>query len=155
LTHAGRFHDAIFQPHVVGKEISVDAWVNRHHRVIGAVLRYRDRVEHGESQITTTFRNATIERECVRTLEALQLRGPVVLQALLDSSGGVHVIEVNARFGGASTAGIAAGLDPWYWSLVELQGGEITTGDFRRVSGEIRQVRLPGDFIEHVSHLRS
>jgi carbamoyl-phosphate synthase large subunit len=151
--HASRLQHPIFQPFVRGTEISVDAWVGQDHRVIGVVLRKRDLVRNGESQITTTFRNPSIEAEAARVIESLQLRGPVVLQAILDQLEQFHVIEVNARFGGASTAGIAAGLDPWYWSLLELSGARVDAGRFRRTAGEVKQVRLPTDLVIHAADL--
>jgi carbamoyl-phosphate synthase large subunit len=149
LRHAQQLAEPIFQPLVEGREISVDAWLDRHGRVKGTVLRNRERVEHGESVVTATFRDVRLESEVTAVLQALQLRGPVVLQAIVDSRGAPHVIEVNARFGGASTAGIAAGLDPWYWSLLELQGSGLDSVAFERVPGEIRQVRVSADVICH------
>lgn len=135
----------IFQPFIEGAEISVDAWLDRNHRVKGLVLRHRDRVVDGESQVTTSFRDAAIEQAARMALEALQLSGPVVMQILIDSAGKPHIIECNSRFGGASTAGIAAGLDSLYWSLAEAAGKDVAALPFARIPGEIRQVRLPAD----------
>ena len=149
VAHARRLEQPVFQPCVSGREISADAWIDRHHRVKGVVLRWRELIEHGESQVTTTFRDADLEARAAHVLEALQLRGPVVLQAIIDERGAMRVIEVNARFGGASTSGIAAGLDPWYWSLLECQGVDIGTRLFSRLPGEVTQVRLPSDILLH------
>src|SRR5690606_32031824 len=113
------------------------------HKVKGLVLRRRDHVVGGESQITTTFRDAGIENVMRDVLSALRLRGPAVLQALVDAEGGVHVIECNTRFGGASTASIAAGLDIFYWSLLEARGDDLSLYPFERVAGEVKQIRLP------------
>lgn len=143
--HAKGLTAPIFQPFIEGTEISVDAWLDRHHQVKGLVLRRRDRVVDGESQVTTSFRDTAIENAARTALEALQLSGPVVMQILIDKAGQPHIIECNSRFGGASTAGIAAGLDSLYWSLAEAAGKDVAALPFARIQGEVRQVRLPAD----------
>ena len=150
--HAKRLTNPIFQPFVRGTEISVDAWIDRTHHVKGLVLRTRDRVVNGESTVTTTFRDTELELICRSLLESLPLRGPVVLQLIRDAEGHPHIIELNARFGGASTLSIAAGLDIWYWTLFEALGGNIDDLIFRRVEGEIRQIRVPSDLHLHDSN---
>jgi len=151
LDHARMLESPVYQPFVAGPEISIDGWVDRHGRVAGVVLRRRDRVVSGESQVTTTFRDAALEEQAVRVLAALQLRGPVVLQAIV-VDGGLRVIECNPRFGGASTASIAVGLDSLYWSLAEALG-DTDPPFFNRSPGEIRQIRMPVDRVVHGSDL--
>jgi len=135
----------IYQPFIIGKEISIDAWLDYNYQVKGVVLRTRDCVINGESQVTTTFRNAEIETMVLPILHALKLRGPVVMQAIIDVQNNIHIIECNTRFGGASTASIAAGLDIFYWSLLESRGVDISQYTFNRVPDEVRQVRIPDD----------
>lgn len=145
--HAKMLKTPIYQPLVPGPEISIDGWLDRNGAVVGVVLRRRDRVVGGESQITTTFRNEALERQAVRAIEALDLRGPVVMQAIVDGEA-MQIIECNPRFGGASTTSIAAGLDSLYWSLTEAFGhGQPPV--FNRLAGEVRQVRLPVDMVLH------
>ncbi|MEQ8268855.1 MAG: NAD-dependent epimerase/dehydratase family protein [Parvibaculum sp.] len=151
LAHGASLENPIYQPFIDGREISIDAWMDTEHRVKGLVLRHRDKVVDGESQITTTFRDAGVEAEVERVLGALRLRGPVVLQVLVDTRGHTHVIECNTRFGGASTASIAAGLDMFYWSLLEGRGADLADYPFERIEGELRQVRLPSDIYIHGS----
>ncbi len=140
LVHGKTLEAPIYQVFVPGPEISIDGWVDRSGKVAGVVLRRRDRVVGGESQITTTLRSA---------LEKLELRGPVVMQAIvIDDT--LRIIECNPRFGGASTTAIAAGLDSLHWSLIEAFG-EGQPPVFKRVSGEIRQIRLPADLVLHDS----
>ncbi|MDA4848646.1 NAD-dependent epimerase/dehydratase family protein [Hoeflea poritis] len=148
LSHAARLAAPIFQPFVAGPEISIDAWMDNAHRPRGLILRRRDRVVGGESQTTTTFRDPEIEEKARQVLGALQLRGPVVLQAIVTDDGELNVIECNARFGGASTASIAAGLDSLYWSLAEFHMPDAPQ-HFHRIAGELRQVRMPEDIILH------
>lgn len=143
LEHARVLEEPVFQPFVPGPEISIDGWVDRHGQVAGVVLRRRDRVVSGESQVTTTFRDAVLEEQAMRVLAALELHGPVVLQAIVVDDG-LQVIECNPRFGGASTASIAVGLDSLYWSLADALG-DSAPPIFKRTSGEIRQVRMPVD----------
>ena len=152
LEHASHLESPIFQPYVDGPEISIDGWIDKFGNVIGVVLRYRDRVLCGESQITTTFSDPSLEKQAIKVLSALGLRGPVVMQAIL-SDGQIRVIECNPRFGGASTASIAAGLDSLYWSLSEALNG-VVSPNFNRSSQEIRQIRMPSDKVLYGPNFR-
>jgi carbamoyl-phosphate synthase large subunit len=143
--HAKTLESPIFQPQVDGMEISIDAWLNRQHQVKGLVLRRRDRVVHGESQITTTFSDAHLEGQVLAILQALQLSGPVVMQAMVAANGSLQVIECNPRFGGASTTSIAAGLASLHWSLLQATGADLAAWPFHRIPGELRQIRVPTD----------
>jgi carbamoyl-phosphate synthase large subunit len=75
------------------------------------------------------------------------------MQVLLDASGAPYIIELNARFGGASTASIQVGLDTLYWSLLEASGTDVSDYPFVRASNDIRQVRIPTDIHIHGSDL--
>ncbi|GID07533.1 carbamoyl phosphate synthase-like protein [Pseudomonas sp. 008] len=145
--HATMLDTPIYQPFVPGPEISIDGWIDRNGAVVGVLLRRRDRVIAGESQITTTLRSEALEREAVRALETLDLHGPVVMQAIVINDS-MQIIECNPRFGGASTIAIAAGLDVLYWSLIEAFG-QGPAPVFNRIAGEVRQVRLPADLVLH------
>jgi RimJ/RimL family protein N-acetyltransferase len=147
IAHAAKLLHPVYQPFIEGREISVDAWLDKQYKVKGLVLRERNEVILGESVVTTTFRNPLLESECVKVLESLRLRGPVVLQLIIDQTGCPHIIELNARFGGASTASISAGLDIWYWSLMELSGQSLDPIPFQRSDVEIRQVRVQRDIV--------
>lgn len=144
--HATGLADPLFQPFVAGVEISIDAWLTSAGAVHGLVLRRRDRVVNGESQTTTTFRNARLEAQAADFLGRLDLSGPVVMQAIVTEAG-IAVIEVNARFGGASTASLSAGLDMLYWSLFERARPGAPPPAFDRRQGEIRQVRVAEDIV--------
>lgn len=145
LDRGKQLENPIYQPFIVGKEISVDAWLNCSHQVKGLVLRSRDRIVDGEAQVTTTFQDDRIEAEFVKVLETLNLSGPIVLQALIDDNNNLRIIECNPRFGGASTASIAVGLDIFYWSLLESSGIDLSEYPFNRSSNEVRQIRIPSD----------
>lgn len=149
--HAARLKNPIFQPFIEGIEFSVDAWLDKYHRVKGLILRQRNLVVNGESQITTTFTNVALEKIITETLEKLELCGPVVLQAILDKHQDIHIIECNARFGGASTAGIAAGIDSLYWSILEAKGHDVSDFPYSRLKGELRQIRIATDIYAYGS----
>lgn len=153
IAHAENLEHPIFQPYIRGTEFSVDAWVDQYHLVKGLVMRSRDTVINGESQITTTFSDPTLSTLSKQVIERLKLRGPVVLQAIYDTDGVMHVIECNARFGGASTTGIAAGVDSLFWSLLEARSVNVKDYPFIRSDSEIRQVRVPTDHYIYDSNL--
>lgn len=146
LEHARRLDDPIFQPFESGRELSIDGWMDKQGKPRGVVLRWRDRVVNGESQITTTFHDLTLEADALRVLQSLDLRGPAVVQAILTPSRKLRIIECNCRFGGASTASIAAGLEMLYWSLTERHDPSAEPV-FERIEGDLRQVRLAYDTI--------
>ena len=152
LEYGVRLESPIFQPYIDGREISIDAWINKKCKVKGLVLRTRDRVSNGESQLTTTFRSPKIEAVSKDVLEVINLRGPIVMQAIIDKENTFHIVECNARFGGASTTAIAAGLDTVLWSLVEASGGNVDECPFNRIEGEVTQVRVPHDIHIYDSH---
>ncbi|TQV82077.1 NAD-dependent epimerase/dehydratase family protein [Denitrobaculum tricleocarpae] len=143
--HAKTLDAPIFQAYFQGLEISIDAWINRDGTPAGLVLRRRDRVVNGESQTTTTFRDPQIEAEAWRILAAFDLYGPVVMQAIVINGSTLEIIEINARFGGASTTSLAVGLDIFYWSITTAFGMAEGQIDFLRSDHEVRQIRLPSD----------
>lgn len=148
-SHALKLDKPIFQPFVAGPEISIDGWIDADGCVLGVVLRRRDQVVNGESQVTTTFRDPGVEEQARTILGSLNLRGAVVMQAVLSPSKGLQIIEVNARFGGASTCSIAAGLQSIAWSLQEALRPDLPRPIFMRSSQEVRQIRVPSDLLVH------
>ena len=147
LAHARTLREPVFQPFIHGREISVDGYVDRAGRVHGLVARTRDVVVRGESQVTTTLPDAALLARLAPIVAQLALYGPFVLQALLTDDGGLHLIECNCRFGGASTLGIAAGVDSFYWFLQEAGGADLQAFPFEPAAGPLRQVRLATDII--------
>ncbi len=147
LAHAQHLAEPIFQPFIKGQEISVDAYVSRNGQVQGLVPRTRDVVVRGESQVTTTLPDASLIARLVPIVEKLGLYGPLVLQALLTDDGTLQIIECNCRFGGASTLGIAAGVDSFFWFLQEATGADLQQFPFRPAAGPLRQVRTAADTI--------
>ncbi|MCI1185922.1 ATP-grasp domain-containing protein [Hymenobacter sp. DH14] len=145
LAHARTLQEPVFQPFIHGREISVDGYVDRTGRVHGLVARIRDVVVRGESQVTTTLLDAALLARLTPIVEKLGLYGPFVLQALLTEDDGLHLIECNCRFGGASTLGIAAGVDSFYWFLQESGGNDLQAFPFVPAAIPLRQVRVASD----------
>jgi len=145
LKHSLDLENPIFQPFVEGYEVSVDAYIDLKGNVKGLVMRRRDLVLEGESQITSTFYNHALERKFYKIIESLNLYGHIILQAIIDSDEQINLIECNPRFGGASTLSIKAGLDSFYWLYLESIGKDITDNSFLRSNKNIIQIRRPYD----------
>ncbi|GAB2545060.1 ATP-grasp domain-containing protein [Gracilibacillus alcaliphilus] len=138
----------IFQPYFQGKEFTIDMYVNKHQEVVGTVVRSRDYVVQGESQMSTVTEHPVLAEAAKRFSGKNGFYGHIVLQALENSEGEIAFIECNPRFGGASTLSIAAGLDSFYWFLQEvICGQEITALQFNPVKGELQLIRYPQDLI--------
>jgi len=152
LAHSAKLQAPIFQPFLDGmQEFSADIYVDRRGHMKGCVVRTRDSVVNGESQISTTTANPPLVNVCQRLVDALPFYGHIIVQAFVDASGGVHLIEVNPRFGGASSLAIEAGLDSFYWFLLESQGADLRGIPFLHdPARRLRQVRYAHDLIEEV-----
>ena len=71
--------------------------------------------------------------------------GHCVWQVLEDAVGGLHIIECNCRYGGASNLSLKAGLDSFYWFLLEAQGVDVSDYPFFRSRQDLQQVRFAQD----------
>lgn len=147
IKHAGILENPIFQPYILGKEISIDLYINKKGKTQGVISRYRTKVENGESQITQTLHHPELELICSKLAEELKLYGHVVMQAIIDPDNQIHIIECNSRFGGASTLSLAAGLNSFYWFLLESIGQDLAGYPFVRSQKELTMIRHPEDYI--------
>lgn len=147
LSHAIGLEAPIFQPYIEGQEYSIDCYVDRRSEVKGLVARTRDTVVGGESQVTTTVRHEALESICREAAQRLGLYGHAVFQAIVDAEGTCHLIECNCRFGGASRLSLEAGLDTFYWFLLEASGVSLDTYPFVRSAQEKMLVRHAEDLI--------
>lgn len=145
--HAAQLEDPIFQPFVQGMEVSADLYVDRKGNCKGVILRKREVVINGESQVTTTYRDEALERLCAAFAEKLRIYGHAIMQIMVDDAGDYHFIECNARLGGASRLSLAAGLDSLYWFMLEAEGADLDEYPFRRASREMRLIRYAEDVI--------
>lgn len=145
--HAVKLKQPIFQSYIEGREYSIDVYVDRTGRSKGLVCRSRDQIVNGESQITTIIHDERLEKLCGQYVTKLQLYGHVVLQLIIDMQQKVHLIECNSRFGGASTLGLAAGVDSFFWFLLEASGQDISPYPFLKTNRTLCQVRYLADVV--------
>jgi len=147
LEHAMRLDNPIYQPYVAGKEVSADLYIDRKGSCKGVILRRRDVIIGGESQVTTTFRDSKLEELCATLGEAIGIYGHAVLQVIIDEHNGYHVVECNARLGGASKLSLESGLDSLYWFLLESQGVDLDDYPFLRSYKDKQLIRFAEDII--------
>lgn len=151
LEFSATLESPIFQPFETGAEVSIDAWCSADHQLHGLNLRHRNMVKHGESAVTTTFRDEMLEQQAAIFLEHLRLSGSVVLQGFIELEK-FRIIEVNPRFGGASTASLGVGLDLMYWTLFEIFRSDEQIPVFKRTKAELKQVRVSFDEVFYDPH---
>jgi len=137
----------IFQPFIEGKEISIDVYITKNNICKGVVLRERNLIVSGESHITTTFKNKEIEDLFLKLSIELNIYGHAVFQAIIDKNNNIHIIECNCRFGGASTIAIKAGLDSFYWFLLESNNVNVDNYFSKIKEVKLLQVRYNKDKI--------
>lgn len=145
VSHAAKLKEPVFQPFMPGREVSADLYIDLKGKVKGVVLRTRDIIVEGESQVTSTFRNQRLEELCSSLAKNLSLYGHVVFQIIIDSKENFHIIEANCRFGGASTLSIEVGLNSFYWFLLESRGENLDSYPMARSANEKKLVRYPED----------
>ena len=137
----------IFQPFIEGEEYSIDVFVGKNGKAKGAVVRKRDLVINGESQITTVFKHDLLEQSACKWAEALNIYGHAVFQVIIDKNNQIHIIECNSRFGGASSLSVEMGLDSFYWFFLESLGVSLDDYEFIPSKQAKKQVRYAEDLI--------
>lgn len=147
IAYAKTLDYPIFQPFIEGMEWSIDLYRSREGVITGSVARQRNLIINGESHITTTAPHPALESLCHTIANELNIYGHAVIQAIEDERGAYHIVECNPRFGGASTASLAVGLDSFYWFLLECQNKDLSGHPFIRSTREVRQIRIPSDRI--------
>lgn len=146
--HARHLKRPIYQPYVEGEEYSVDLYVSKDKQVLGAVARQRNRIEHGEAQVSTSKKFPQLETLCQQMALALNLYGHAIFQVLYQvETKTFKVIECNPRFGGASTLSFSAGLHSVAWAALESQGIDAKRLPFSRSTREKQLIRYATDRI--------
>lgn len=140
--------EMVVQPLVSGEEFSIDIYVDATKQFKGGIVRKRNKVINGESAITSAVDMPDLLEICKKASEVLGLYGHAVWQAFVSSSGGVHLIECNCRFGGASSLSVAMGLDSFSWFITEAKGGNLEQYPFIRNKVNLKQTRIPYDIVE-------
>lgn len=146
-THAQQLSLPIFQVYIKGKEFSADIYLTQKGNVQGVVLRWREKVEKGESQVTTTFKNTALETLVKQMAQSLELTGHAVIQGIIEAqTHKTYFIDVNCRFGGTSSLSIASGLDSFYWFILEANHIKLPGYSFC-YKENLRLIRYPQDSI--------
>lgn len=146
INHAKILESPIFQPYIEGEEFTIDLFLDKAHKVKGCIIRRRDSVIEGESQVSTTLQASYLEKLIIETAETLKLLGHVNFQVIKQASThSFYIIECNPRFGGASTLSVAAGLDSFRWFFHEVLNEPLPP--FNRLPQELRLIRHAEDTI--------
>ena len=144
---AKKIESPIYQPFIIGKEASIDVYINKHNKPVGIVPRWREMVVDGESKITSSFNNEKLVRIINKFIRQISLQGHIIIQVLIDDNNEIQIIECNPRFGGASTLSLVAGLDSFYWFFIESIGQNISvTSPTQNLKG-LTQIRYKNDII--------
>ncbi|NJK79922.1 MAG: ATP-grasp domain-containing protein, partial [Chloroflexaceae bacterium] len=102
--------EPIIQEYLPGAEITNDVICTLDSEPLAVVSRRRMEVRWGEVAKGVTMYDPTIARACVRIARALPAVGPITVQCIMKDDTPCFT-EINARFGGGSPLGIAAGVD--------------------------------------------
>jgi carbamoyl-phosphate synthase large subunit len=148
---SGKIAEPIYQPFISGQEYSIDLYRSREKRIFGPIVRQRNFIVHGESQISTTCIRPEIEQFCTHLAQKLDLFGHAVFQGIEQEDGEFLFLECNPRFGGASSLACAAGLETFTYFFKESLGQSVENEEFLRNSTPLRLIRYPKDqFIEWI-----
>ncbi|MCD6326110.1 ATP-grasp domain-containing protein [bacterium] len=118
-----RVPDPILQEFLPGIEYSFDTLSDFNGKALSVVPRERLYVRDGEVFKARTVLNEQFIELVASVAEALGLRGPAVIQGILDGQGDLKLTEINPRFGSGILLAIAAGADQAF-DLVRLVQGE-------------------------------
>jgi len=117
-----RVPDPIVEEFLPGPEITTDVLCLDDGEVAAVCSRRRLEVRSGEVSKGVTVHDEAIAGHCVKIGEALNARGPITVQCLLDAAGEPRFTEVNARFAGGAPLGFAAGVESPRWLLAHAAG---------------------------------
>ncbi|MFH1832143.1 MAG: NAD-dependent epimerase/dehydratase family protein [bacterium] len=146
-THALNLETPIFQPFIEGQEYSIDVFVGKKGKAKGAVVRKRDVVINGESQITTVLKHEILEKNACSWAEMLNIYGHAVFQVIINNNNQIHIIECNSRFGGASSLSLEMGLDSFYWFFLEALNVSLDDYKFIPSKHAKKQIRYAEDLV--------
>jgi len=135
----------VFQPFINGHEYSFDAYIDNKNNIKGIVIRARNVIINGESQITSTIQNLELEDKLKEVISKFHFYGHIVGQMIINEDNEVKIIEINPRFGGASSLSVKAGLDSFYWFLLESLGNNLSDYKFLPLSKSLKLIRFPSD----------
>lgn len=119
---AFRGDDVVVQALLQGHEYTVDGWVDRQGRCRCVVPRRRIEIRAGEVAKAVTVRDERIEVLARAVFERLPGAYGALNVQLLTNDDGLHVIEINPRFGGGYPLSWQAGARFPRWAIEERRG---------------------------------
>jgi carbamoyl-phosphate synthase large subunit len=137
--------DLVVQPAIRDPEFSVDLLSTFEGKPLQAVVRQRLKVRGGESHTSQVVNIPDLTQVSMKLAESLGLVGHSVVQAFWSPRCGVRLIEVNPRFGGASTLSIQAGLDSPR-RLIGFLRGDATALENSPITTGLLMHRISQDF---------
>lgn len=146
--YANKLSHPLYQEYVCGREWSADVYRTKEGLIKGVIMRWRNQVKEGESQVTTTFYDPNLEHILIKAVRVLNIQGHAVFQGFMTADREVALMEVNARFGGASALSLAMGLDSFYWWLLECMGNDLSAVSYVSSYETKQLIRYPADKIE-------
>ncbi|MBD5231804.1 MAG: ATP-grasp domain-containing protein [Bacteroidales bacterium] len=131
LMHLEGISDYLVQEYIDQREeYTVDCYVTAGGDILCTVPRLREEVMGGEVTRTRTCKLPVVEEMSRKVLEAFELRGPVTLQFLHDTTRDRFLLmEVNPRLGGGVVCSIYAGAPIADYILKESMGQKLNRCD--------------------------
>ena len=113
-----------------GIEYSVDL-LCEHGKVLVCVPRTRDKMIGGISVAGTFENNFTLKAFCMSLVNQFNLHGPIGIQWKEDASGMPHLLEINPRLQGTTSACELAGVNFPLLSVKMVLGEDLELGDLK------------------------
>lgn len=129
----GKHPDSILQDFIPGVEFTVDC-LTHEGRLLACVPRIRLSVKDGKSMVGKTVEHPRLIAEVARLLQAIEMNGPCNVQLMEDTSGELHLIEINPRLAaGGLPLAVAAGANIPHMMLRLALGEQVEpVEDYRR-----------------------
>jgi carbamoyl-phosphate synthase large subunit len=139
--------DLLVEAFIDAPEYSIDALLDLQGEPIQAVVRSRLVVRHGESHVGRVEDRPELAALALRLCADLGIVGPAVVQAFRSEYGEVRLIEVNPRFGGASSLAIRAGLDAPSRLVALVSGRDADARRARPIATGLTSLRYAEDVL--------
>ena len=138
------FSELIFQKHINSIEYSIDAFYGHKGNLISAIARERIEVINGESSVTETKDLPELITLADNLTSAFNFWGHITIQAFYDGTE-INLIEINPRFGGASSLSFMSGLYSPKWTL-DLIENPFSTIEVNKLKYNYKLLRYSEDF---------
>lgn len=108
----------ITQEIIKGKEISIDIWRSKNHNYSKILIRERQKINNGETEISKFINNKRIEKISLKVIKLFKLFGIINLQGFLKNKK-FYIFDCNARVGGAVNFSFLQGLNFLKYMILE------------------------------------